>query len=113
MKTVDLEIGKYVFIYDGSVKIDYLDGNVIDLQKIKPISVCIMKDGNFWIVNILTNAALLKVKRGLTDTLELLGFEFQEYMDAILAHNFLTLYLLSPERASEIASNLKDDDESN
>ena len=98
-KDVDIDIEKYRFIYDGTVKVDFKDNHVIDLDRLNIISVCITLEDT-WIVNLITKEALYKYKEEITETLETVGFRFEEYMNAILAHNFLTLYILSPETAS-------------
>jgi len=100
--STNINLEKYTFFYDTSVKVEYSEGGVIDLGVLNVVSVCITKDETgFWAVNIITRESLYKLKKGITKTLETPSFKFKEYMNAILAHNFLTLYLLAPESQQE------------
>ena len=101
-----IELDKYNFIYDGEVKVEF-DNSVIDLSKLNVVSVCITKEDQ-WAVNIITKEAIFKLRDGITKTLETLAFKFSEYMDAVVAHNFLTLHLLAPETVQQ-----KDKDDTN
>ena len=98
----EINLGNYKFIYDGRTIVDYRDGNLIEVSKLNTVSVCITLDDGLWTVNIITKEALQKLKMGITDNLEVVGFKFEDYMDSILAHNFLTLHLLAPETVKEI-----------
>jgi molybdopterin-binding protein len=101
----EINLGKYKFIYDGRVIVDYQDGNIIEVSKLNVVSVCITLADGLWVVNIITKEALQKLKMGITNNLEVVGFKFEDYMDSILAHNFLTLHLLAPETAKETQTN--------
>jgi len=101
----EINLGNYKFIYDGRVIVDYQDNNIVEISKLNVVSVCITIDDGLWAVNIITKEALQKLKMGITNNLEVIGFKFEDYMDSILAHNFLTLHLLAPETVKEMQTN--------
>jgi len=96
MKT---RIGSYEFIADSDrdIIVKYPDGRMIDLGRINVINIGLMPQEEEYNVTLFTRESFRKVRKGITDNVELIGFHFEEFGAAILCHNLLSMHLFKPE----------------
>ncbi len=81
-----------------SVKVLYPDGKKINLSLLEPLQIGVARTRGIdkeWHTNIVTKMALIKYKEGITDNIELVGFNFKDMRNALLASGFLTTNLLN------------------
>jgi len=81
-----IKIGTFILRKDAILEFD--DGSLIDLNKADVTNVGIMYDG-VWTVTLLTKAAIYRLQTKAKDSLELIGFNFESYSEAIFAHNLI------------------------
>jgi len=94
--TQSIKIGR--FILRGKGLIEYPDGKIIDLDKARPINIGIMQEEDKWNVTFLTEAALLRLKTGQDEQLNVVGFHFDNIDDAFLFHNTLAMYFMTDKK---------------
>lgn len=91
----EIKIANYTLTGSDTVIVEYPDGHKIDLGKINPIQVGIIKEDGKWIVNIITKESIMKLANNITQNLDLIGFPFNKLDDAVTAHIFLVNELLN------------------
>jgi hypothetical protein len=96
MKT---HIGQYEFIIDNDrdIKVKYPNGKIIDLNKINIINVGLMPQEGEYTVTLFTSESFIKMRKGITENIELVGFHFENFGAAILCHNLLSMHLFKPD----------------
>jgi len=90
--TTSIKIGEYILRDDGTVE---MSGDNIDLRKANIINVGLITENEQWVVTLITKASILKLEKGITKNLEVIGFRFVTFEEAISAHNFLAVTLLT------------------
>lgn len=95
---MSLKVGKYEF---RGKTVTYDDGTVIDLGKIEPLFIGILKVGDRWAASIITSNSLKKMKEGITENLESIGFLVDESVDAVIIQNYLTMVLLDGKESAD------------
>ena len=98
--TESIEIGDYILRESGVV--EYSDGTIIDLEKAGVLNIGIMLEDDRWVVSLITRAAILKLQKNITNDLQVIGFKFDEFKEAIVVHNILCLQLFKIEDMGEI-----------
>jgi hypothetical protein len=96
MKDNSIKIGDFILREAGVV--EYPDGTMVDFEKAQPLEIGIMREGEQWVVSLITKASVYKLKKGMTEDLEIIGLHFNEFKDAILVHNLLCVQIFKPEK---------------
>ncbi len=85
------------YIENDQLLVRYLDrkleNQTVNLGEINTEMLGVMQTGDSWNVIIVTPAGLQKVKRGIKDNLEVIGFNFKDLQSALAVQNFIAIWL--------------------
>ena len=84
------------FVKNNNFYVKYLrKSKDIILSDVQHEIIGITKTGldNPWSVTVVTPAAIQKLKEGITETLEVIGFQFNTLGKALEAHQFITYWM--------------------
>ena len=92
------------FTKDNQVLVKYLDRDkIINLSNIniEIIGIAEKKDDGYFIVTIVTQGSIQKLKHQVSEAMEVIGFVFETISEALDVQNFILIHLDRSKRAQE------------
>jgi hypothetical protein len=99
-KSTSIKIGDFILRNDSVL--EYPDGSLIDLKKAVVANIGIMPEDDLWVVTLLTKAAIYRLQMNTKDSLEVIGFKFDNFNDALTMHSILCHKLFDIKPNKEI-----------
>ena len=104
-RTISQVVHDYIFTLSPAPKdtvlVTYPDGHVVDLGLIKPIQIGILQEDdegeNKWVVSLVTKEAINRLQMNITEKIELVGLRFDDFNDALMAHELLCKWVLKKD----------------